>query len=855
MTNEDLILWLNQQNVWVIDAVKTFYSKGEFSNDDINRFAEECLNEAYGTKKTIELGNINLLHKNDRECFAIESIENIEGVNALASGKKLSFEPDGITVIYGENGVGKSGYIRIIKQLADAKYKEELKQNVYKNSRKNNQSCDVCVRVDGIESELKCDLNIAGEHSVFRDIDIFDTQISNAYICNENEASYEPWIFAMFREIAHAATMVKNELERQIHELDSFELHVPPEYADTSFGKMIQSIVAETVIDNRLFAWCECDEETLSQKEKEANIDATNNRIGSLSNEIYQLKSIQSYFLKFEKYYSEENIKNIQAAKAEWQKCAQEQLAAQIVFRDEASELEKDSISNSAWKALWRDAYQYYETLLKSKGIVRYTEEKGVCPLCGQELINPNVVQRMKRLDEYLNGKVSQRVNKSKTEYFDLLKQFPDVWSYEQLSVMLDACDVGVEKDNILCLSEQLIIHSNRISKDEVDSIDLSGINISLVIDEIGNLIQTKLEAKKRAEEHLQDDAIKCLVNEINELKAKKYASGLLERIQKRVDYLNNVEVYGRAIKYTATNKLTSKIRMLGDELITDDYIRRFNEELLHLTNGNIKAKLIQGKAVKGRVQYKIVLEGLVDTKSNPSDILSEGERRVVSLAAFFAEASGRTVSCPLIFDDPISSLDQKYETLVIKRLVEAAENRQVIVFTHRLSMVVGIEDECPPTIKIRGVDLLSNPSIKGVPSESANISGKITKKLNNLKNETLSRARKMDEFSDEYKSTVHYICQQIRIFVEKSIEDTLLNGIVIRYRKSIQTLNKMSWLSQINPNDCSFVEHMMTKYSYYDHAMADETPLQEFTLDEIERDIDSIVTWLDEIKKRQGSK
>lgn len=47
----------------------------------------------------------------------------------------------------------------------------------------------------------------------------------------------------------------------------------------------------------------------------------------------------------------------------------------------------------------------------------------------------------------------------------------------------------------------------------------------------------------------------------------------------------------------------------------------------------------------------------------------------------------------------------------------------------------------------------------------------------------------------------------------------------------------------------------MMTKYSYYDHSMADETPLQEFSLEEIERDVDKLITWLTEVNSRQNVK
>ena len=121
ITNEDVISWLNKQSIWVKDAVASYYDKGSFDDADIKRFADECYNEAIGLKSNISISDLNLLSRDDREEFSIKSIGNIEGVNALISDKKLEFGNSGITVIYGENGAGKSGYIRIIKKLADAK--------------------------------------------------------------------------------------------------------------------------------------------------------------------------------------------------------------------------------------------------------------------------------------------------------------------------------------------------------------------------------------------------------------------------------------------------------------------------------------------------------------------------------------------------------------------------------------------------------------------------------------------------------------------------------------------------------------------------------------------------------------
>ncbi len=48
---------------------------------------------------------------------------------------------------------------------------------------------------------------------MLKDIDIFDTRISKAYVEAAKEASYEPWIFSMLSAIAKVAPEVKAEIE------------------------------------------------------------------------------------------------------------------------------------------------------------------------------------------------------------------------------------------------------------------------------------------------------------------------------------------------------------------------------------------------------------------------------------------------------------------------------------------------------------------------------------------------------------------------------------------------------------------------------------------------------------------
>jgi len=63
--------------------------------------------------------------------------------------------------------------------------------------------------------------------------------------------------------------------------------------------------------------------------------------------------------------------------------------------------------------------------------------------------------------------------------------------------------------------------------------------------------------------------------------------------------------------------------------------------------------------------------------------VVSEGEQRCLSIAAFFAELSTADELSGIVFDDPVSSLDYQWRQGVARRLVQEAKTRQVIVFTH----------------------------------------------------------------------------------------------------------------------------------------------------------------------------
>ena len=262
--------------------------------------------------------------------------------------------------------------------------------------------------------------------------------------------------------------------------------------------------------------------------------------------------------------------------------------------------------------------------------------------------------------------------------------------------------------------------------------------------------------------------------------------------------------------------------------------------------------------ATKGKVYHKVALVGAVEKRST-EEILSEGEYRAVSIAAFLADLSAWNLNQAFIFDDPINSLDQNYEENIAERLALLASERQVIVFTHRLAFAEMLNRlisnnnkkakvKGEKTIDLNYIKLVRNPL--GDPDYQNDFSKfKLDKQLNDL-NGPIRQIEKAQNNGDHMTADIMLkgLCSKLRDIIEKSIETTLLSNIVSRYVRNISS-DKIRYLKAITETDVDFIDGMMSKYSKYDHSQSIEKPVSLPTIDEYKNDVNSIKEWYEHFK------
>jgi hypothetical protein len=122
------------------------------------------------------------------------SIREAFNVNALADAQLLTFAPNGVTVVYGDNGSGKSGYARLIKHVAGARHREPVHQNVFA-ANPGAQRAEIEFQAGG---DTKASAWPGGVSSELRAIGFYDEACGDMYIGGESELTYRPPALAMF---------------------------------------------------------------------------------------------------------------------------------------------------------------------------------------------------------------------------------------------------------------------------------------------------------------------------------------------------------------------------------------------------------------------------------------------------------------------------------------------------------------------------------------------------------------------------------------------------------------------------------------------------------------------------------
>lgn len=351
---------------WQNEAIRRMFAKsGSLPQKDRDEIFDIALVEHGLKKAAAPLGDLMLKNADlppppvPGQKLALVGVRDLENVNALKDGQRLPIGKQ-LTVIYGHNASGKSGYARVMKKAFHARVVDDILPNVYASAKTGPASAIFEIEETGKVRDEKW-IDGSPSSSGLSRFAVFDSKCARIYITGSNELSFLPYGFDIIRGLGDITAEVKKRLQ------DLATQHAPKPDAlshlvdTTATGKFIGAIGARTSEDDvkKRAEWTEQNTETLKAKEQElSQLKANSPQVlrASLLAQKKRLETIKSSVSSMLNGISAARVTEINGKIAELQKCEQ---AVEVAAKATFGGLEMKDVGGDVWRELLMAAEKY----------------------------------------------------------------------------------------------------------------------------------------------------------------------------------------------------------------------------------------------------------------------------------------------------------------------------------------------------------------------------------------------------------------------------------------------------------------------------------------------------------------
>lgn len=399
--------WMSGRAGWQQQALRWLLDAETLSGEQF----DTLLALALGGKPadvTVKASDLRLAEA-ARQTVSLLSVDQVEHVNALVPGQRLSFGQRGLTVIYGRNGAGKSGYARILKHACRARRPDK---DVILPSIDSQVPGTPTARIKcSVNGQNRCAQWSQGTETdpILSAVSVFDSSTAPIHVDEVNEVAYTPYPLELLERLARATASLKDRvggLKTTIEQQTPQVLKTPPAGTDTAVGKLLASFGPKTS-EAKVRALAQMSDGERARLNDLRRDLSTDPRVAA-----QRLRSIRSELLQFKeemtKLYDALALGAAGALRRAWieQETARQaaEFAAATIFHDEPL----PHVGSEAWRGLWEAARRYATQEAYVGHPFPAAEEGDRCVLCQQTLAT-DAAARFRRFEAFVQNETGKR--------------------------------------------------------------------------------------------------------------------------------------------------------------------------------------------------------------------------------------------------------------------------------------------------------------------------------------------------------------------------------------------------------------------------------------------------------------
>jgi len=411
----DLVEWSLDRPSWQRDALKRIVLQDDLSINDIEKLTEICLDSSSLfdplTADDVKAGIVT------GDPVSITSVENPIGINALKEQQRLEFSKTGLSIIYGDNGSGKSGYVRILKHACHTRDgKLDIRGDIEDIDPKP-QSADIIFSIGDKETTLNWSPDKPRLPNL-SSVSVFDSKSAHIHVEKTNPIAYIPESMRVLGKLSDICDTIKNNLNIQIDQLIK---QTPEAIKNPSLDKKTKAGIFLYGLSDKSNLETLTNLTTLNPEEKthlsQLETDFSQNPKIAAAKIERQNKAIAEYQQKFQKlqkatteeaFNYRDNLKKKRDEKVNIAKLASEKLFAASPLPD---------VGKKVWQQLWEAARQYSDQVAyQNKKFPEANAGEDFCVLCFQKL-DEDAVSRRLTFEEFIQGTTKYDETEAITAY------------------------------------------------------------------------------------------------------------------------------------------------------------------------------------------------------------------------------------------------------------------------------------------------------------------------------------------------------------------------------------------------------------------------------------------------------
>ena len=439
MAHEELLAWSAGRLPWQQDALRRLAMQGELTADDLLALQLQ-IEQAAGlpvkdVPEPVPLAEEHLnqaASNNPRTVLA--SLGPVRHVDRLSSDQpSLRFAINGITLVYGANASGKSGYCRIARQLCRSLSPVDLRGNVYDAGAPVPPEVAVAFRVGG-DDQPKEELTWYADQDPPEElsrISVFDTASARVYVDRERRIEFLPYELDLMNKLGLACRSLEEGFKERLAAVNAIvSTRLPEAYHEgTTVQETLARLVTQTALED-LPSKPELQEFGSWSTEKQVAFETAGEHLRQdpkvmirLRAEAKQaLETVKEEASAIEKELADPSLATIRQKHRDAENTSR---AVEAAARDVFSDQPISDLGSETWRRMLTYAREFAVTVFPDAAPPQLASG-GLCVLCQQDL-DDDAAARMAAFDDYIAGRAAEEsvaADKALAEHRDRLLAF-----------------------------------------------------------------------------------------------------------------------------------------------------------------------------------------------------------------------------------------------------------------------------------------------------------------------------------------------------------------------------------------------------------------------------------------------